>query len=393
MALVRARCDVLPAMEVRLTDSLGRVTAEPVYAMADYPLYDVAAMDGFALAACDTAAASPSAPVVLSLALPAFAGAPPAAWRAGGAVPISTGARMPPGCDTVMPRERARVDGGRLIVAEPQPFDRNVRRRSEDARAGERILEPATAITPAAIGALASYGLTDLSVCALPRIALFATGDELVVGTGNPAGGGIFDANTPMVAALLTRAGLAPVTYPAARDTPTQLHDHIAAAGEDGGAQIIISTGGVSVGDRDHVGEVLRAHGATCHFHGVSMRPGKPVLFATLPNGSIYFGLPGNPVAALVGARFFVLEAVRTMLGLPPEAGIHIASPVAAHPTATLFLKVRVDFREGLPTVDILDGQQSHRMRPLLTTNAWLVVEPAAEGGANATLFPLDGTF
>jgi molybdopterin molybdotransferase len=393
MALVRAHCAPLPAMPVRLSDSLGRVTAEPVYAVADYPLYDVAAMDGFALAAGDTAAASPHTPVVLSLALPTFAGAPPAAWRTGGAVPISTGARMPSGCDTVMPRERARVDGGRLIVAEPQPLDRNVRRRGEDALVGERVLEPASVITPAAIGALASYGLTDLSVRALPRIALFATGDELIVGTGNPAGGGIFDSNTPMVAALLTRAGFAPLIYPAARDTPAQLRDHIAAASDAGTAQIIISTGGVSVGDRDHVGEVLRAHGATCHFHGVSMRPGKPVLFATLPSGSIYFGLPGNPVAALVGARFFVLEAIRAMLGLPPEAGIQIASPVAARPTATLFLKVRVDYRDGLPIVDILDGQQSHRMRPLLQSNAWLVVEPAAEGSANATLFPLDGTF
>lgn len=393
MALVRAHCDLLPAMPVRLSDSLGRVTAEPVYAVADYPLYDVAAMDGFALAVGDTAAASPRAPVVLSLALPAFAGAPPAAWRSGGAVPISTGARMPPGCDTVIPRERACVDGGRLIIVEPQPSGRNVRRRGEDALAGERVIEPASVITPAAIGALASYGLADLAVRALPRIALFATGDELVVGASNPAGGGIFDANTPMVAALLARAGLAPLIYPAARDTPAQLRNHIAAASEAGTAQIIISTGGVSVGDRDHVGEVLRAHGATCHFHGVSMRPGKPVLFATLPNGSIYFGLPGNPVAALVGARFFVLEAIRAMLGLHPEAGIHIASPVAAHPTATLFLKVRVDYRDGLPIVDILDGQQSHRMRPLLTANAWLVVEPAAESGTNATLFPLDGTF
>jgi molybdopterin molybdotransferase len=123
------------------------------------------------------------------------------------------------------------------------------------------------------------------------------------------------------------------------------------------------------------------------------MRPGKPVLFATLPNGSVYFGLPGNPVAALVGARFFVLEAIRAMLGLPPEAAVQIASPVAAHPTATLFLKVHVDYRDGLPIVDILDGQQSHRMRPLLQSNAWLVVEPAAEGSANARLFPLDGTF
>ena len=393
MALVRTRCDILPAMPVRLSDSLGRVTAEPVYAVADYPLYDVAAMDGFALSACDTAEASPRAPIVLPLALPAFAGAPPATWRSGGAVPISTGARLPSGCDTVIPRERTRTDGGRLIVAEPQPSDRNVRRRGEDALAGEKVLEAATVITPAAIGALASYGLADLSVRALPRIALFATGDELIVGTGNPTGGGIFDANTPMVAALLVRAGLAPVTYPVACDTPTQLHDHIAAAAEGDAAQIIISTGGVSVGDRDHVGEVLRAHGATCHFHGVSMRPGKPVLFATLPNGSIYFGLPGNPVAALVGARFFVLEAIRTMLGLPPETGIHIASPVAAHPTATLFLKVRVDYSDGLPVIDVLDGQQSHRMRPLLQSNAWLVVEPATEGGAKARLFPLDGTF
>jgi molybdopterin molybdotransferase len=385
MDIVRSHAMIQPATSLPLLDCLDRVLSAPVTALEDYPRFDVSAMDGYALAACDTASAAPGKPVVLPLMMPAFAGAPPAVWRSGQAVPISTGARIPIGCDTVVARERATIDQGRLIAASPEVQRRHIRRRGEDARAGECVLDAGRVVSPGMIGALASYGISHLPVRTPPQIALFATGDELIGGTAD----GIFDSNTPMITAALRGAGLNPHIYQPAKDDRCELASLIDMALAQSRPQIIVSTGGVSAGDRDYVLRTLEDRGAAIRFHGVSMRPGKPVLFATLPCGALYFGLPGNPVAALLGVRFFVMAAIREMVGLPPEVGMPVPSPIAPNERATSIYKVLVD-SSSMRGIEVLKGQQSHILRPLLHANAWLVVDPASEGQSSATLYPLD---
>lgn len=375
-----------PASEcVALSDAFGRITAKAIYARADCPRFDVSAMDGFAVAASDTLVATLHRPVAITLGAPAHAGGPGARLLRGSAIPISTGAPIPAGCDSVIVRERARIVDGLLQVTEPVDVGCNVRQCGEDASAGDVILSQGSVITPVAIGALAAYGVGAVQVRRRPSVALFSTGDELVAAAQTPGAANTFDANGPMINALLIEAGLDPVLYPVAPDDPPSLAaliDEIGLSAPD----MIVSTGGVSAGDRDCLRRVLEARGATIHFHGVSMRPGKPVLFATLPNGTMFFGLPGNPLAALVGARFFVLAAVRAMLGLLPETGIIVPTPDSAREGITIVLSAnstrRLDDSLG---AEPRANQKSHKLRPALGADSWLVIDEAGI----ARLFPI----
>jgi molybdopterin molybdotransferase len=212
-----------------------------------------------------------------------------------------------------------------------------------------------------------------------PTVAIITSGDE--VRPLDQAGpGDVIDTNGPMIAALLTQAGCRVIRCPAVGDDAGQLERTLADV-LAGPVDMLITTGGVSAGDRDLIPGVIAALGAQIHFHGVAMRPGKPVLFATLPDGRPIFALPGNPVAALVGARFFVMRALRIMAGCAVEAPISRGAD--SEDGVTRILKVRATGNHG---VDILPGQQSHMLRPLLDADAWLV----RGGGQPSALYPLD---
>lgn len=227
------------------------------------------------------------------------------------------------------------------------------------------------------MGALASYGVETIRVCRSPRIALFSTGDEL--GSAMP------DANAPIIAGAIAELGFEAPCPEILRDNRQYIADAIRAA-LAGTPDIIISTGGVSVGAHDHIAEVLEDLGATVHFHGVAMRPGKPVLFARLPNGTLYFGLPGNPVAALPGFRFFVIQAFRTMLDRGPEKRVAVSAPTGGKPGLTVFLKAMFDPTQDRAVI-LLDGQESHKLRPLVCADRWVSVE----AGIGAWAYPVAG--
>ncbi|TZG27870.1 molybdopterin-binding protein [Sphingomonas montanisoli] len=366
IAIVERHVATLPAETIALTDALGRVTAAPVQAQRFHPAADMSAMDGFVLTAADCTGGD------LAIGDPIFAGDASAPLPPGTACPIMTGAIIPTGGATVLIKERATVEGDRLRITEPVATAMNIRSKGEDAAPGDEVLGPGRAISAPMLGALVAYGVETIAVRLRPRVSIIPTGDEL--------GGGIIDVNGPMIAALLAETGAAVTLSAPVPDSREAIASAIAAALAT--SDFVITTGGASAGERDHIPDAVRDVGATIHFHGVRMRPGKPVLFATTPDGVPILGLPGNPVASLVGCRFFGMAALRRMLGLPSETGRAVTSAVLPTNGVTNITRVVAD--DG--PISPLPGDRPHMMRSLLTADHWMVQLSDTE---QATLFPL----
>jgi molybdopterin molybdotransferase len=382
----------MPVEPVAIDAALGRIIGAGVVAQADYPRFDCSAMDGFAIVAADAANASLDRPVRLDLIGESRAGAAASLASAPGACAISTGAPIVPPFDAVVAKESVVRDGPAILLTESVGLGRNIRRRGEDARPGDLVAVRGKLVTPEVIGALCCFGVPEIDAIRLPRVVVLTTGDELRRARGEGEHF-VHDSNGPMIAAMMRQAGLAPqLVTPAPDDRGalvTSIEQALAAAPD-----LIISTGGVSVGDHDQVPAALQALGATIHFRGVAMRPGKPVLFASLPNGCPYFGLPGNPVAAAVGARFFVIAAIRAMLGLQRERGWAVAIDAPGGPDnfGTRILKAR--WHPGPPpAVTLAADQRSHTMRPLLDCNSWVVRSIGPDGDAGWTCFAMTPSF
>jgi len=360
-------------------EAFGRVTATPLQARRDVPGFPMSAMDGFALASAATQAATHAAPAAFRLVAPVYAGSWPAPLDAGTAAPIATGAPVPAGADAVLVREQAEIEDDRLLLRRPLELHRNVRQTGEDMVAGREIISAGTMISPQAVGALAAFGVDWLEVRRQPRIGLISTGSELG-GIGEAIGdAGLIDSNGPMIAACAQALGLPSNFLGRAADQTAAID--LLLDGSDA-CDLVLSTGGVSAGDLDLVRGRLEARGATIHFHGVRMRPGKPILFASLPDGRPYFGLPGNPVAALTGFRFFVVPALRRMLGLAPEPGERIRCNAAPRAGCTLILRGR---RIDSSTVDCDLDQRSHVLSSTLLADCWVKLDESGEAQA----FPL----
>jgi molybdopterin molybdotransferase len=314
----------LAAVECALDDALGRVLAEPVASRWDLPPADNSAMDVFAFAF-----AGQNAETELAL-----AGFIPAGGRLEGTVPpgtavrIMTGAPLPAGCDTVVPLEEVTelADGIRLKRV-PQ-IGQHVRRRGEELRRGDIVLHPGTPLYAAELGLLAAAGAERVRVHPAPKVAVLSTGDELVELGEGPGPGQIVNSNAHLLAARLREEGCAVVSLGIARDNPEELAACLRRGLE---ADLLISTGGVSAGDRDYVQAVLRDLGFTLGFWKVAIKPGKPVLFGTV-GGRPVFGLPGNPAASAATFELFVRPALRRLAGhadpLHPRLRAILATPV-----------------------------------------------------------------
>lgn len=381
LAIIRASVDPLGAEEIATGDAFGRITAMPLYARHDVPGFPMSAMDGFALKSTDTQSASDDRPAVLTLTEPVYAGSRPVPLAAGSAAPIATGAPVPDGADAVLVRESARVEGGLLRVRQPIEPGRNVRQTGEDMAAGVEVVAAGTWLAPHAIGALAAFGIDRVDVRRQPRIGLISTGSELS-GIGEATGeAGLIDSNAPMIAAGAQALGLPSNFLGRAVDRAAAIDLLL---DRSDGCDLVISTGGVSAGDLDLVRSRLEARGAHILFHGVRMRPGKPILFAILADGRPYFGLPGNPVAALVGFRFFVMAALRRMLGLAPEQGYAVACNAEPRDGTTLILRGRRTADPG--RIDCNLNQRSHVLSSTLQADCWVML---GESGAAAQAFPI----
>jgi molybdopterin molybdotransferase len=297
---------------VPLRDALGRVLAQDVVSHDDVPGFDNSAMDGFALRASDTAAATESAPATLRVVGESRAGAPYGGRLEGGqAVRISTGAMVPSGSDAVLRMEDADEAAGTVRATRPVAPGLEIRRAAEDFAAGDVVLRAGTRVGPAELGVAASTGAADLSCARRPRVAVVVTGDELVEPGAPLSPGAIRNTNGYAVPAQVAGAGGSTLSVETVGDDYAQTVDTLRRALS---ADVVVTTGGVSVGAHDHVKPALAELGVEQVFWGVALRPGHPTWFGTFGQ-VLVFGLPGNPVSAMVTFHLFVRPALARMLG------------------------------------------------------------------------------
>lgn len=373
--------------------ALGAGLGKPVASRLNVPDFDNAAMDGIAVRAADVAQAAAGRPVTLRV-----IGVAPAGHRseqnvdAGQAVEIMTGAPMPPGADTVIPVERVEwreADGGDKLALVEMATERgrNVRRAGEDFCAGDQLLAAGNVLSPEAVMNLAAGGVDEVVAVLPPAVAVITTGSELAA-SGAPTGTGkIRDSNGPYLAAGLAPMGGALVGMHSAADEPDALAAAMTAAAA--GAQLVLTTGGVSAGKFDCVPAAVVAAGGEVLFHKVAIRPGKPLLAASLPGDKLFFGLPGNPIAVAVGVRFFVVPALRSLQGLPAECTHAARSQGRIRKRAELrfFGKARAQVNtDGRIEVQLLPGQESFKIKPLLEANCWAIVPEGTDSVAPGEL-------
>lgn len=357
---------------------LGRSLAAPVLSTVQLPPFDNSAMDGFALQGNSSVAAGTE----LDIEGEQAAGDGIASARAG-AWEIMTGARVPDGLDRVIPIEQTeRLSATRIRLLADVTAGQNVRRAGSDVAQGAAVLSAGTVLQPQHLMLLAALGVATVQVNARPRVAVICTGRELVDDPMQPlAPGQIRNSNGPFLAARLPLAGAQVVRVETVGDDADAFEAALRRA-LDAGAKIIVTSGAVSMGRYDFVPQALAKLGAQTLFHKVAIRPGKPLLFARLPDGALLFGLPGNPIAVAVGLRFFVEPALRAMLGLPAEMPYRapLRHAYSKKPRLRFHLKSRLTLdAQGRLAVDVLDGQESYRIAPLSEANAWAVVPADVE--------------
>ncbi|MBN4073407.1 molybdopterin molybdotransferase MoeA [Mariprofundus ferrooxydans] len=303
---------------VALHDSLGRVLAADVSANRNHPPYDVSAMDGYALRFADIAAATSDAPVSLIVVDDIRAGSmPQVKVLQGRAARIMTGAPTPAGADTVIRVEDTEQHGNDVLILVPPQQGANIRPLGENLTNGEVVLSKGTEITPGVLAILAMVKQKQVSVVARPSVAILSTGDELEGIDETIDENKIPDANSHALYAQCVALGITPTLLGIAHDNPIELRAKLAQGLEH---DILLASGGVSVGHHDFVRPTLEALGITMHFWRVAMRPGHPLAFGTSESGTAktacaVFGLPGNPVSSMVCFEQFVAPALRAMMG------------------------------------------------------------------------------
>lgn len=366
---------------VDLRDALSRVLARPLVADRDQPPFARSTRDGFACRAVEASRHQPLVVAGTSRAGNAPAGPlpPGSAWE------IMTGAPVPAGADAVMMLEHVEAAGHhasrtvRLLPPRTLQAGENIVPQGAEARAGAELLGAGAVLHGGQIALAAACGSAHLEVFARPRVAILATGDELVPIEATPGPGQIRNTNTPMLAALVQAAGGEPVILPVAADHAEALDAAIAAAAD---ADLLLVTGGVSAGKFDLVEPALARAGAVFHFTGVKMQPGKPVVFGELP-GKCFFGLPGNPVSSAVTFLLFAAPILAALAGrrdfTPRFALARLASAVMNKPGLTRFLPAACTFHPHDPEIALVPWQGSGDLASLARSNCFLVIPETAE--------------
>lgn len=401
----------LPPEDRPLRDVLGQVLTVDIHAPFDVPPMDNSAMDGYALRSTDIRGASPAAPALLTVTSHVAAGHPGnSPVIPGTAARIMTGAPVPSGADTIVPYEltdemeqRARGIRGTEIreirIKVDLPYGANFRPAGEDVRRGDLILAAGTLLRAAHLGVLASLGYGTAPVYRRPTVAILATGDELRE-PGEPLGPGqIYNSNSYIIAAQVTTCGAVPEVLPVARDTVDDLTEKVRAGL---GADLFITSAGVSTGEYDLVKDVLTQQG-TMDFWRVRMRPGKPLAFGLLqrPDGSQlpHLGLPGNPVSSMIAFDQFARPALMKMMGRPPEdvpmVRAIVEEPVVNGDGRRFFARALVTRRDGRFYARLTGPQGSNILTSMALANALVVVpedRERVEAGEEVDVQLLEGT-
>jgi molybdopterin molybdotransferase len=372
---VRAVIERVPRLDRELVPpdaACGRVLASDVVAARALPGFDNSAMDGYAARSSDLPGSLPVVGVVAAGQLEVAPVAP------GAAVRIFTGAPMPPGADTVVIQEDATRDGDRVTLP-GSPAGDNVRVVGEDVAIGDTALTAGTRLSPWDIGLLAALGVAAVPVVRAPRVALIATGDELVELDTPPRAGQLVDSSVHALAALVREAGGTAERLGIARDDLASLADRLDAAR---GHDVVITTGGVSVGDRDYVRTALADAGITLELYKVAMKPGKPFAFGMRPGAhgaaTPVFGLPGNPVSTVVAFELFLRPALlamqRARMVQRPQATVHVTGGYRKQAGRAHYLRAHV-VRDGERLVATPHPKQGSAMlSSLVGCNALVVV-------------------
>jgi molybdopterin molybdotransferase len=376
---------------VDLIGAADRVLAEDVTATLTQPPFNASAMDGYAVRATDLA----SEPAALRIIGESNAGSPfDATVGAGQAVRIFTGASVPPGADAVVIQEDTERSGDALTVREAAKAGAHIRRAGGDFHAGDVLLRAGRLLDASAITLAAAGGHATLKVRRAPRIAILATGDELVEPGTKPGPGQIVSSNPYGLAALVARFGAEAKLLGIAADTAEDLEGKLATAAD---ADVLVTIGGASVGDRDLVKPALEARGMTLDFWKVAVRPGKPMLFGKLDAMRV-LGLPGNPLSCLIAARIFLVPLIFRLLGRD-DAAVHESSAVLAHDLEANGARQHymrgtlASGQAGLPRVTALASQDSSHMSALAAADVLIVRPPnapAARAGDTVRVLPLD---
>jgi molybdopterin molybdotransferase len=390
----------LETQQVPIDASLGRVLAAAIRASA-LPPFDNSSVDGFAVIAGDVRGARPGAPVHLDVIADIPAGASPSRrLRRGQAARIMTGARLPRGATAVVmledtdawPKQSTRRLPRQVGTYRAVRVGENVRKRGSDARSGETVLQSQQIVRPQDLGLLAMLNRNVLPVIRRPRIALLSSGDELVP-VGEPTKAGqIHDTNTHTLGALLQTSGCQVISLGIARDVRSSVLSRLE-RGVRRGADLILSSAGVSVGAFDLVREVVSSEGSL-DFWKVNVRPGKPLAVGRF-RGVPFIGLPGNPVSAFVGFHLFVLPAVHRMLGLPMhshgETVAELMQPIRSDGRES-YLRATLSEKSGRYTARLAGSQGSGNLRSLVECNALLIIPAGVKSlpvGARARVWLL----
>lgn len=396
---VLARIDRLEAEQVDILSSLGRVLSEDISSDIDIAPFDNSAMDGFAVRVADLVGAGEDTPIVLDVVEHVAAGAfPQLALEDGQATRIMTGAPVPQGADAVVMIERTEPvtggggAGGTVAIKTTASLGENIRKRGEDVRKGDVVLEAGEVVSAAAVGLMAAMGRATVGVYRRPRVAIVATGDELVAIDEYPGPGKIRNSNSYSLAAQVLAAGAEPHILPVARDNEADTRAILSRAPE---FDLMVTTGGVSMGDFDVVKDVLTDIG-TMDFWKVAMRPGAPQTYGTIGD-TPFFGLPGNPTSTMVGFELFVRPALRKMAGFSaidrPRVEAVLAHDVKKKSDRRYFLRARLSKTDDGYSVALSGSQSSAMLTSMHRANCLASVPEGvsfAEKGTVITCIRLD---
>lgn len=362
---------------VAVSGAAGRVLREPARTLVDLPPFPSSAMDGFAVRAAD-------APGELPISFRVAAGSPPPGpLPPGSAAGISTGGLVPEGADAIVPVELVEDRGTRVAIPGSASVGQHVRPRGGDMREGDVVVDAGTRLGPAQIGALAAAGIAEVTCSTAPHVAVLATGSELRFAGESLQAGQIYESNRAMVAAVLERVGACVDVLPVVADDETAHREAIARGLE---ADVLVTSGGVSMGEHDLVRRIEAQLGVREIFWGVAVKPGKPISFGAR-GGTLAFGLPGNPVSSLVGALVFVATGLRALQGAEdafPRYALGVASSaLRRNPQRDEFVRaVRVDDGDDV-VLRPISGQESHMIARAAVADS-LVHVPRGDGEISA---------